>query len=289
MHKESRGQQARTRYFCPQLPPAPAGTRLPALPLLGPPRAGPGPRCPRGRQGPGRASRGSLRGLCPAAVASSPPPVRCEPAVPAGRPGPPPVASRPVPARRRERGGTPAPGRPRRGRGPGRGRSGGGSAFPEPERPLPAPGLRRAPPGLGAGDSGRAWPPGARRCPPEGPGRAGVEARPVRAGVKGGPGSLSASPSLPVLTLGAAHARLAPLGRAPGLASPGSVPLLTQRHGQGPAPRICHVSGAGGDPVVSNKLQPRAEPRFCGWGKYRGTSAGTLPDSFEPPRVHRSF
>lgn len=33
--------------------------------------------------------------------------------------------------------------------------------------------------------------------------------------------------------------------------------------------------------MVSNKLQPRAEPRFCGWGKYRGTSAGTLPASFE--------
>lgn len=49
-------------------------------------------------------------------------------------------ATRPVPSRPRppERG-TAAPGPRRKGRSPGRGPSGGGSAFPEPERPLPAP------------------------------------------------------------------------------------------------------------------------------------------------------
>lgn len=47
----------------------------------------------------------------------------------------PPAPSRPRPPER----GTAAPGPRRKGRSPGRGPSGGGSAFPEPERPLPAP------------------------------------------------------------------------------------------------------------------------------------------------------
>lgn len=170
MHKESRGQQARTRYFCPQLPPAPAGTRLPALPLLGPPRAGPGPRCPRGRQGPGRASRGSLRGLCPAAVASSPPPTAVRARGTCRAPG---AAARRVPSRPRTEEGAgrhPRPRPPAEGPGPG--------TRPE-RRRLRVPGARAPPAGPGA-EAGAARPgsggqrPGlAARSPPLPPGGAG--------------------------------------------------------------------------------------------------------------------